>query len=92
MSVHEAWHDREAGAVDPFRACGGARDDAAAVDGDAGAAELPRPDVDEPVLEQQAQAPAAGAGAAGWTASTRPCSATLAMSTTASPGAFASSA
>jgi hypothetical protein len=57
--------------------------------GDVGAAELPRTDVDNPVAENELRrhyAPAGAATVAG------PESASLAMSTIASPGTFAASA
>ena len=79
--------DREAGAVDPLRAFGRVRDDPPLGDRDVAAAKLPGADLDEPVLEEQAQAlPAAGAAAG-----TRP-SASLARSTTASGGTAAARA
>jgi len=52
-------HDEEAGAVDDLRVGGSLGADAAARDGDVGAAELPGADVDETVPEDEVrQAPA----------------------------------
>ena len=59
-------------------AVGRLRDEAPVRDGDVGAAELPRADVDEAVLEEEAQLPA-GAAAGGGTGA-RPSSASLTMS------------
>ena len=83
MRVHHPRHDREARAVDALSSGRRLpdREDPAALHDDVGAGELPRADIDETVLEDECQLPAAGIadgiGAA-------PASAPEAMSITAS--------
>ena len=86
VRVHQPGHDREPGAVDPLGAGGSVAGDAPVEHDDVGAVELPRADVDESVLEDYL--PGAGIAAE---IPAEP-SASLATSTTASPGAFAASA
>ena len=84
MRVDHPGHDRQPGAVDALAARSRRRadlDDPTVVHDDVGAGELPRADVDEPVLEDERQLPAAGTadGTRG-----APPATVLAMSTTAS--------
>ena len=90
MRVDHPRDDEEPGAVDVLRVVGRPLDDPAAGDGDVGAPELARADVDEAVLKEEVQVPAAGAGVGGTVGIAVP-SATLATSTTA-PGTSSASA